>query len=121
MTSYPSNVTQGNTNIWQQDPSTQSQLSTTPILVHYTKPVGTTGNGSEPLPLSHYGPPMHTTNSQTQAIQSSPPAAATVQYTQYGVVHRTQLPHFVTVSPHVQNSAIPSEDFVPVQGIIEHC
>ena len=121
MTSYPSNVTQGNTNIWQQDPSTQSQLSTTPILVHYTKPVGTTGSSSsEPLPLSHYGPPMHTTNSQTQAVQSSP-AAATVQYTQYGVVHRTQLPHFVTVSPHVQNSAIPSEDFVPVQGIIEHC
>ena len=121
MTSYPS-ATQGTT-LWQQQhhqelvPSTHTQL-TTPILVHYAKP----SIGNEPLPLSHYGPPVHTTNSPT-STQSSPTAgAATVQYKQYGVVHRTQLPHLVTVSPHIQNTSIPSEDYVPVHhSIVEHC
>ena len=122
MTSYPS-ATQSTT-LWHhhphQDmiPSTHSQL-TTPILVHYAK----TAISNEPLPLTHYGPPVHTTNSPT-STQSSPipaAAAATVQYKQYGVVHRTQLPHLVTVSPHIQNTNIPNDDFVPVHSIVEHC
>lgn len=122
MTTYPC-ATQSTT-LWHQQhhqdmvPSTHSQL-TTPILVHYAK----TAVGNEPLPLSHYGPPVHTTNSPI-STQSSPTAAATVQYKQYGVVHRTQLPHLVTVAPHaahIQNTAIPSDDFVPVHSIVEHC
>lgn len=122
MTSYPS-VTQGTT-LWQQHhahhqdmvSSTHSQL-TTPILVHYAKTVG-----NEPLPLSHYGPPVHTANSPT-STQSSPTAgAATVQYKQYGVLHKAQLPRLVTVSPHVQNTTIPNDDYVPVHhSIVEHC
>jgi len=120
MTSY-SNVTQGTT-LWQQQqhhqdmvPSTHSQL-TTPILVHYAK----TAVSNEPLPLSHYGPPVHT-NSPISTQSSPTPVAATVQYKQYGVVHRTHLPQLVTVSPHVQNTSIPNEDFVPVHSIVEHC
>lgn len=104
---------------WQQHQdmiqSTHSQL-TTPILVHYAK----TAVANEPLPLSHYGPPVHTTNSPT-STQSSPTAATTVQYKQYGVVRRTSLPHLVTLSPHIQNTSIPNEDFVPVHSIVEHC
>ena len=118
MTTYPS--TTQSTTLWHQQhhrdmiPSSHSQL-TIPILVHYTKP-------AEPLPLSHYGPPVHTTNSPISTQSSPTPAPATVQYKQYGVVHRTQLPHLVTVAPHIQNTSIPSEEFVPVHhGIVEHC
>ena len=119
MTSYP-NATQS-TALWHQHhhqeiPSTHSQL-TTPILVHYAK----TAISNEPLPLTHYGPPVHTTNSPTSTQSSPTPAAPTVQYKQYGVVHRTQLPHLVTVSPHIQNTSIPNDDFVPVHSIVEHC